>query len=42
MHIATKGHRRVLVTAFAALAILFVPLLPAFAEAPSTTETLPS
>ena len=33
---------RVLITAFAALAIVFVPLLPAFAEVPSATEVLPS
>jgi hypothetical protein len=29
-------------TTFAALAIVFVPLLPTLAEAPSATETLPS
>ena len=35
-------HRRVLLAALASLAVLFATSLPAFAEAPSTTETLPS
>ena len=35
-------HRRVLLAALASLAVLFATNLPAFAEAPSTTETLPS
>lgn len=35
-------HRRVLLTTFASLAILFATSLTAFSEAPSATETLPS
>ena len=33
-------NRRVLLVAFASLALLFTPLLPSFGEAPLATETL--